>query len=370
VSEPESEKQGVSKVRRNFNRTAPDFHRALAAARFPPAQFLLIQQAHEESWTRASLAKSGEPFPFKLNLSALARALDLSRPNLTGQFASLVACRVFLEAGDGTYRINKDYREWLDAQGRPRLSPRDIQWCYDAYRIWTDRAGVSSAEDRGCTELRTGGVRNSGQGVYGTPDSALQPPVQGVYGTPDTFRPPHKEERATYAREEDSKKTDTDLQKTTPPNPLKGGGGVAVARGDGCPPYPDEDTSALMVHDGAHPEDRAWAEGFWRKLWSAFASTRVNSGFYEHQRWHPRACWEAALREAVRLGVVPKTARYLETVAAGYEVNGVPAESPVKAEPRLSPYRRRMAEQRAAFEAAAEAERLANERLEATDGAG
>src|SRR4051812_17455936 len=67
----EDVKKKVSRVTGNFNQVARDLDRALAAARFAPAQVLLMQQAREESYTRAKLRGMTEPLPFKLNLSGL-----------------------------------------------------------------------------------------------------------------------------------------------------------------------------------------------------------------------------------------------------------------------------------------------------------
>lgn len=110
-----------------------------------------------------------------------------------------------------------------------------------------------------------------------------------------------------------------------------------------APPYPIEAESALMIHAGAHPEDPEWARAFWSKLWAAFGSVRVCSEFYEHQRWHPRECWEAALRTAVRTGTKLNTARWLETVAGRYEAQGIPVDEPVKPSPRATPRDQKMA---------------------------
>ncbi len=148
-----------------FLLVARDLFRAIVAARFSTAQHLLIQQGIEESYGKARLRKSAEPLPFRLNVSELARITGFARSYLAQQHAELVACG-FLEAVDGLYLINKDYRRWTGSDGSPRLSESAVAWCLDGK---TRRNGLS-----------------------GIPDT--------LSGIPDTSAPVTEEETVRYTR--------------------------------------------------------------------------------------------------------------------------------------------------------------------------
>lgn len=95
-----------------------------------------------------------------------------------------------------------------------------------------------------------------------------------------------------------------------------------------------------MVHGGPHATTDADAREIWSLLWKAFGDERLNNGFYEHQDWYPADCWVAAIRETARRGTSPRGIKYLETLAADYKANGVPAAVPVNGRARRPPDRR------------------------------
>ena len=144
-----------------FLLVARDLSRAIAAARFSPAQHLLIQQAIELSYGRARLEKSDTPYPFKLNVSGLAKVGGFARSYLAQQHADLIACG-FLVVVDGLYRINKDYRQWRDAKGDPRLSEDAVTFCRDGK---IRRNQLSDIPDTVSGIPDNDGVRNTGQSV-------------------------------------------------------------------------------------------------------------------------------------------------------------------------------------------------------------
>jgi hypothetical protein len=124
----------TSTIAGGFNRIARDLDRAISVAGFTAAQHLLIAQAREQAWGPATVDNGGEAVSFTLNLSGLARVSGLDRSNLSNQFRALVGFRVFLDQGDGSYRINKLYRKWRVADGSPRLSRDQISWCLECRR--------------------------------------------------------------------------------------------------------------------------------------------------------------------------------------------------------------------------------------------
>ena len=188
-----------------FLLVARDLFRAFVAARLLPPQLLLVEQAIEESYGKARLQKSAEPFPFRLNVSKLARVFGCRRAHLADLHSRLVKAGIFVKDGD-LYRINKDYRLWRGADGSPALSAEALEWCVEGK---TRRPAVSSPADRvSATEdtlSSTEDVLSGGQGVrYGG-----QSNFAGVSATADRGcplqrtgrgRPPRTPHRGTGAR--------------------------------------------------------------------------------------------------------------------------------------------------------------------------
>jgi hypothetical protein len=137
---------GVAKVTGNFNRIARDLDRALTIARFTLNQRALIDHARELSWSMRG--DKEEAIPFRINVCAFARILKVERCYLGRQVRELIQLKVFRDLGDGSCLINKDYREWVDEKGYPRLSDTQIEWCLTIRKRVTncvvDYSGVSS----------------------------------------------------------------------------------------------------------------------------------------------------------------------------------------------------------------------------------
>jgi len=194
-----------------FLMVARDLFRAIVAARLLPPQMILVEQAIEESYGKARLKRSADPFPFRLNVSRLARACGCKRAYLAELHSKLVESRIFVRDGD-LYRINKDYRDWKEADGKPLLSREAIEWCAEGKRRRLDlsptadtlsptadtlsptadtlsptadtltghnEAGVSPTADRGCPLQRTGGVPYSGQSEVAPPGPPLWERTRG-----------------------------------------------------------------------------------------------------------------------------------------------------------------------------------------------
>jgi hypothetical protein len=209
VAGSEGEKTRVSRVTGNFNQVARDLERAMVAARFAPAQALLLQQAREESYTRAKVRGLSEPLPFRVNFSALARALGFHRTHLNEQFVAMVARRVFVPVGDSSYLINKDYRQWADAAGRPLLSPGAVAWCGQALGGKSRRRGASEKTDTPLQPTRhpvaadpTPPVGENRHPLSVISDTPLQPTRQ-VHFPPQT--PVEERARGRESKERDKK---------------------------------------------------------------------------------------------------------------------------------------------------------------------
>ena len=156
-----------SRLIHGWNRYARDLDRALSVAGFSDAQHLLIKRAVEASWGPATRANGGEAIPFRINLAATAKVSGYARETLSRQHQQLVECRVFLDQGDGSHRINKDYREWTRPGGSPRLSADQVAWCLQVARAEAGRdESVTRPKNR---QVRT--VTNPSRAVkVGGPD--------------------------------------------------------------------------------------------------------------------------------------------------------------------------------------------------------
>ena len=343
----------VSQVTGNFHRIARDLDRALRAARFTTNERFFIDEARELSW--GSIPPDAEPVPFKFNYLAVERLHGIQRTKAKQAVRSLVAARVFIATEGEMYLINKDYRQWVEVDGSPRLSGDQIAWCYEVRRRApkpprgeskqtqggeSNRTHPGESKQTHCTEAQwvqsdSGGESKQTQGGESKQTHQNDPPLTSP---PEIQRfQREKEKIGVVAGGHADAITGTHADARTREAPPK------AAAEPSAPPYPIEAESALIIHTGAHPEDPEWARAFWVKLWAAFGSVRVCSEFYEHQRWHPRECWEAALRTAVRTGTKLNTARWLETVAGRYEAQGVPVDEPVKPAPRATPRDQKMA---------------------------
>lgn len=136
--------QRVARMADGFNATARDLDRALLVALFSSLEMLLIGHARELSWSRAREV-GAEATPFRLNLSALADVARVRRTSLSPLFRDLVSMRVFTKLEDGSFLINKDFREWLNKDGTPRLDSGQVEWCMAAMR--PKRSGRKARED-------------------------------------------------------------------------------------------------------------------------------------------------------------------------------------------------------------------------------
>jgi len=131
-----------------WSKIARDLDRAFGVARFSGTESFLIQIAREESWVKSS----GEPRPFRLDLAAISAETSVPAKSLREAHAALVAKRIFV-AEDRSFRINKDYREWVDATGSPLLSPAQIRYAAAAATLrsgdsWRRKTAVGAAENR------------------------------------------------------------------------------------------------------------------------------------------------------------------------------------------------------------------------------
>lgn len=207
------------KLKNGFNITARDLDRAVVVAGFGDLHMLLIEQARELSYARAKLAKIDDPLPFAINISALARDTGKDRKWLTVRFHDLVRYRVFLPLSDGGYLINKDYRQWLDDDGNPRLTVRQIAWC-------------------GSTRLPVAGLPQSKWVPCGNPATPpcgrpATPPVADLpqathFNTSPPLGTPLVNAPATHAREFE---TELEIKReNTPLTPPHGGGSSRVRR--------------------------------------------------------------------------------------------------------------------------------------------
>jgi hypothetical protein len=175
----------VSRVTGNFHRIARDLDRALALAGLSRNQTLLLQRARELSWGWRPKNENQEALPFRLNLSELARIANCQRPGMSLQFKMMVERRFFVAVGDGTFLINKDYRKWLNNDGRSLLTDANIAWCLEALEklapvqpdghppVQPDGHPLSSQMDTPCPARWTPPVQPDGHPLSSQLDSRM-----------------------------------------------------------------------------------------------------------------------------------------------------------------------------------------------------
>jgi hypothetical protein len=165
---------------------ALDVDRAISVAGLNDYEQVLIQQARELCWGRATRSKKerGEQWPAakgcRLNISALARKTKLPPNRLYEARRSLKSSGI-LSVCDGETTINKQADQWIHpASGLPRLSPALLAYCAEVRP--SIQAELPLGEDDQGPEI----IRKSGQGVSGNPDTSIRKSGQGVSGNPDT----------------------------------------------------------------------------------------------------------------------------------------------------------------------------------------
>ena len=94
-------------IKNGFNVIVHNFEEA-KNHRFPTLKGSLIYEARKLSWTESSKKKLPDPSPFRLNITSLAKRYRCDRNGLRDRFDELIVSRVFLPAGSGAFRINKD----------------------------------------------------------------------------------------------------------------------------------------------------------------------------------------------------------------------------------------------------------------------
>jgi hypothetical protein len=147
-----------SRLARGFFRIARDLHRALRAAKLNPLERSLFDQACEESWLLPTLDGTHEAIPFRLDLADLARVLEADRKRLGEAHHKLLRMGLLTEEEHDLNRINKDYRQWINLDGTPRLSPAQLDWIGTIRHI-VSLAPSSSARRPGRLADRPGAPR-------------------------------------------------------------------------------------------------------------------------------------------------------------------------------------------------------------------
>ena len=146
-----SEKNGKPRLKKRYNRIIRVVDQAIVLARLDVLKVALIYEARMESWTAASMQGLHDPIPFSLNIAELARKYRCDRKGLSRQFNSLVTSRVFIEASDNLFIINKIPSSWLNEKtGKPLFDAEQLR-ILDALdeESGNYRSGVYAPQDRG-----------------------------------------------------------------------------------------------------------------------------------------------------------------------------------------------------------------------------
>lgn len=110
-------------MRRGYRVIASDLDRAIPVL-LKGDEILVAMLVREQSY-KTYLHRDTEagrrPVPVELNLARIARDLGKSRPTLSRLVHAMVRQGILRESGVRGVYLVKDYREWLDAGGRPRI---------------------------------------------------------------------------------------------------------------------------------------------------------------------------------------------------------------------------------------------------------
>ena len=136
MEEKPTDRYRPGKMSGPVNITVCDLDRAFALSGIVGIRGFLIQQARELCWSRPMARfrsplgrnKLPEPEPFTFDVDAIARLLHSTPKVIRRSIYSLVDMRIFTPAGDEGMVINKHYREWMDARGRPLLNATQITY--------------------------------------------------------------------------------------------------------------------------------------------------------------------------------------------------------------------------------------------------
>lgn len=101
------------------------FDRACAIARLSAIEHLLIQEALEAACGGDPAAKLGLA---TLDAAAISRRCGSTPQSVNHALRWLVAERILIRYGDA-FRINDQYREWVDLNGKPLLDADQIAFC-------------------------------------------------------------------------------------------------------------------------------------------------------------------------------------------------------------------------------------------------
>jgi hypothetical protein len=106
---------------KRFNLTHADLDRALACAKLPGLELLIMTIAREESYTKARTRRLRDPLPFGLNISRLSRDFGVDRTRLGFAKDRLINDGLLIDRGDGTYLIDKRYERWAGSHALSQL---------------------------------------------------------------------------------------------------------------------------------------------------------------------------------------------------------------------------------------------------------
>lgn len=169
-------------VEYGFVMIASELFAALALGGFSRAEWIVLHEVLSPMYGRKKCKSA------YVNCHRAAVAYGYDRRHITRALTALTAGKVVIHVGRGEYRFNKAYKQWLGANGEPRLGGVALAFC-QAVRLGGE--GPDSPP-------KNGGQIRPQQGpdspllctdVWG-PDSPPKSPQQGP-DSPLNFVPPH-----------------------------------------------------------------------------------------------------------------------------------------------------------------------------------
>lgn len=299
------------------NKIVRDLDRAFALAGLGTYEALVLQIAREGCWVIPCIRRLKDAMACRFNLSELAKQTGLDRSALSRAVSRLVSCRIFVGNPNGTYSINKQYRQWVhlaagDSPERPRFSSVQIEFIKKGRDVGSEIVHAVELLSDDCCASAT---PSEAETVAPAPHPPVAPaqqfrcasatppvaPAQQFGASPQT---PLVGERALESE-----------------SSSRGG---SRGKGDEVEPFETTDNPVSLGGPGANSPD-AITLGFWAE------HLGVSPDGMRYSDWAQQRC-DYMEPDLVRLLLESKvsttnkpTIKYLTTVAVGWKANGPPA---------------------------------------------
>lgn len=312
---------------------AHELDAALAVADFTKAGRIVLREVFSQIFGPAKRRTA------EVSATKIGAAWGMDRQNVHRGVKELQEANVLRKQDDGRFAFNKDYESWLasgrgSSPGQLRLSPNEVKACCEAPSRAMAFKGAkgtkngvdpvispddkpSSNEITPChlTGLQNGEGRNlTGLQVVISPDDSLSSKLPTENAAPQT----PIEDRARDLRQGDKETA------------------AAARESDDKEPQFITDPEFVRIQDGPHDHPEAEIRRLFSAAWRQWRNAKLCYGLVRLQRKHSIAAWRAALNVCVEENRKPRSAEYVDSIAADFNDDGTPKRGR-KSKPRDSP---------------------------------